>query len=75
MASEVEKSETGESARKSEFESEAAGKRVGLTTEFMEFLGQNKKWWLLPIIVVILLLGVLVLISGTPVGPFIYTLF
>ncbi len=58
-----------------DFESQATGKRPGLIAEFIEFLGQNKKWWLLPILVVILLLGTLVLLSGTAVAPFIYTLF
>jgi len=43
--------------------------------EFVEFLGENKKWWLAPIIVSILLLGALVLMGGTAAAPFIYTLF
>ena len=43
--------------------------------EFLEFLGDNKKWWLLPIVLVLLVFGVLVLFSGTAAAPFIYTLF
>ena len=43
--------------------------------EFVEFLGQNKKWWLAPIIISVLLLGGLVLLGGTAAAPFIYTLF
>jgi hypothetical protein len=40
------------------------------------FLKQRKKFWLLPIIVTLLGLGVLiVLASGTAIAPFIYTLF
>ena len=39
------------------------------------FLKANKKWWLLPLVFVVLVLGVLVFLSGTPVAPFIYTLF
>ena len=50
-------------------------KRRGLLAEFIAFLSQNKKWWLLPIILVILLLGTLVLLSSTGAMPFIYTLF
>ena len=41
----------------------------------MEFLSQNKKWWLAPIVVSVLLLGALVLLGGTAAAPFIYTLF
>jgi hypothetical protein len=40
------------------------------------FLKTRKKFWLLPIIIVLLLLGIiLVLSSGSAVAPFIYTLF
>jgi hypothetical protein len=44
--------------------------------ELLEFMGENKKWWLIPILVVFLLLGGLIFLSqGTVVAPFIYTLF
>lgn len=40
------------------------------------FLRERKKWWLLPMIMVLLLIGVLIVMtSGTAVAPFIYTLF
>ena len=40
------------------------------------FLKERKKFWLLPIIAVLLIFGVLiVLTSGTAIAPFIYTLF
>jgi drug/metabolite transporter superfamily protein YnfA len=40
------------------------------------FLRERKKWWLLPMVLVLLLFGVLIaLTSGTAVAPFIYTLF
>lgn len=59
-----------------EFAAQAAsGDRSSLFREFFEFLGENKKWWLAPIILSMLLLGVLVLLSGTAAAPFIYTLF
>jgi hypothetical protein len=58
------------------FEKAAAEHRdVGLLGELWGFLNSTKKWWLLPIIVVIVLFGLLVLLSGTGVAPFIYTLF
>ena len=48
---------------------------VGFFREFWGFLRDNKKWWLLPILLVLLLFGVLVLLSGTGAAPFIYTMF
>ncbi|MBN1479540.1 hypothetical protein JXA70_04640 [candidate division KSB1 bacterium] len=40
------------------------------------FLKNRKKFWLLPIIIILLLFGVLiVLTSGTAIAPFIYTIF
>jgi len=33
------------------------------------------KWWLLPIVLVLLLLGLIVLLAGTSAAPFIYTIF
>ncbi len=47
----------------------------GLVAEFIEFLVHNKKWWLTPIVVTTLLLTLLVFLAGSPVAPFIYTLF
>jgi Family of unknown function (DUF5989) len=57
------------------FESLGSDKRSSLMGEFIELLKHNKKWWLLPIIVVVLGLGALVLLGGTALAPFIYTLF
>ena len=44
-----------------------------LLGEFWEFLRHNKKWWLLPILIVLLLFGLLIFLSGTGAAPFIYT--
>jgi hypothetical protein len=43
--------------------------------EFLGYLRQTKKWWMLPILIVMLCLGVLALLVSSPVAPFIYTLF
>ena len=44
--------------------------------EFLEFLKERKKYWLIPIIVVLALFGVLIVLSqGSVVAPFIYTIF
>jgi hypothetical protein len=39
------------------------------------FVIENKKWWLVPMLVVTALLVVLVVLSATPLAPFIYTVF
>ena len=44
----------------------------GLLREFWDFLKHNKKWWLTPILIALLLLGILVVASGAGLGPFIY---
>jgi len=47
-----------------------------LITEFWEFLKYRKKYWLLPIIIVLLLMGSLIVFTESSViAPFIYTLF
>ena len=43
--------------------------------ESMQWLRYNKKWWLFPIVCGLLVVGVIVVLSGTAVAPFIYTLF
>ena len=53
----------------------AEGSDPGIVREFIWFLRHNKKWWLTPIVLVILGLVVLAVFSTTPAAPFIYTLF
>ncbi len=44
--------------------------------EFYEFLKVRKKYWLLPIIIVLALFGFLIVLSqGSAIAPFIYTIF
>jgi len=57
------------------FQKLAEAKSPGVAAELLDFILHNKKWWLTPIIVVLLLLGLIALLSGTGVAPFIYTLF
>ena len=57
------------------FAERAKQRPVGLVREFVDFLLFNKKWWLTPIIVAMVLVGVLVLLSSTAAAPFIYALF
>lgn len=43
--------------------------------ELWTFFATRKRWWMIPIVAVLLLLGVLVMLSGTAAAPFVYTLF
>jgi hypothetical protein len=61
--------------RKDDFAAQASAGRESLVGEFSAFLKENKKWWLAPILIAILGLGLLVLLGGTAAAPFIYTLF
>ena len=48
----------------------------GLVRELWAFMRERKKWWLLPVIVVMLVVGtLLVLAQGSALAPFIYTIF
>ncbi len=57
------------------FEQLSKEPRSSLPAEFWQFLKYNKKWWLLPIILILLVLGILVLMSSSALAPFIYPLF
>ena len=62
--------------QKSEFEQAAAEQpRGGFAGELWTFMKENKKWWLLPLIVALLIFAALIFLSSTGVAPFIYTLF
>ncbi|MEO2023117.1 MAG: DUF5989 family protein [Pirellulaceae bacterium] len=67
--------ETTDNAPASEFADQANQQSVGIVREFWDFLKHNKKWWLLPILIVLIGVAGLVLLSGTTAAPFIYTLF
>ena len=59
-----------------QFEEVAKGQRkTGAVSEFWFFLSQTKKWWLLPIVIILVAFGLLLALSGTAAAPFIYTLF
>jgi hypothetical protein len=58
-----------------EFARQAQEAPPSALAEIWSFLKQNKKWWVTPVVVILLLFGFLVIISGTSVAPFIYSLF
>lgn len=61
--------------RASEFELAAKESRKSILREYVEFLGASKKYWLIPLFVVLLALAAIVTLGGTAAAPFIYTLF
>ena len=49
---------------------------MGFIKEFWEFLRVRKKYWLLPILIVLVIFGGLIILSqGSVVAPFVYTIF
>lgn len=50
--------------------------RFSILKELWEFMKHRKRWWLLPIVVLLALLGLLIIFTeGSALAPFIYTLF
>lgn len=58
----------------SSFESAARARR-GILREYWQFLRFHRKWYLIPVIVALVVLGILVFAAGSSVAPFIYTMF
>lgn len=63
------------SRSREEFIRQADARQAGLVRELLAMLRSEKKWFLLPILLVLLISGIFVVLSTTAVGPFIYTLF
>ncbi|MSR57252.1 MAG: hypothetical protein EXS05_06240 [Planctomycetaceae bacterium] len=63
------------SAAGNEFEQLRHEKQISLVQEFWLFVTENKKWWLIPILLVMSLVGLLAALASTGAAPFIYTLF
>ncbi|MFA6467266.1 MAG: DUF5989 family protein [Bacteroidota bacterium] len=50
--------------------------KLRILAEYISFLKENKKWWLFPIVTVLVLFGLLIVLTkGSALAPFIYTLF
>lgn len=60
---------------KTPFEAAGEEKPSNLLGELYCFLIQNKKYWMIPIVLILLVIGALVILGGTAAAPFIYTLF
>ena len=64
-----------EPEKKPSFEELSQAPEPGIFAEFVDFLRHNKKWWLLPILLMIAVFGLLMVLASSPAAPFIYTLF
>lgn len=72
----VEEKKQEPSQQATSFAQQAEQAPPGLVAEFWDFLIHNKKWWLTPIILVLIMFGVLIaLASNAAVAPFIYNMF
>jgi len=58
-----------------DFIQQAEQTQQGLLRELWAWLRYTQKWWLTPVVVLLLAVGVLLILSSTAVAPFIYTLF
>jgi hypothetical protein len=58
-----------------DFSREAEEPSPGLVREIWDLLRFNKKWWLIPVVIAVLLGSLLVFLSSTVFAPFVYTLF
>ena len=58
-----------------QLESFAQQKRGGLIREYWAYLRHSKKFYLIPIVAMLMVLGALIVAGGSAVAPFLYTLF
>ncbi|MFP6895420.1 MAG: DUF5989 family protein [Roseibacillus sp.] len=68
-------SDQGDQSKRNEFVEASKDAKTGFLAEMVGFLKDNKRWWLTPIVVFLLLLGALLILASTGAAPFIYTLF
>jgi hypothetical protein len=50
--------------------------KLRIIGQYLQFLREQRKWWIMPIVVLLLLLGLLIVLTqGSALAPFIYALF
>ena len=62
-------------SRKQSFRDLQPERRNGVVREFYLLIRHNKKYWMLPLLIIFLLVGLLVITAGSSSAPFIYRLF
>ncbi|WCJ60658.1 DUF5989 family protein [Fontisphaera persica] len=62
--------------KRTEFEAAGEEKELSLLGEFLLMLRENKKYWMIPLLILLLGFGLLLVLGSSPaIAPFIYTLF
>jgi len=64
-----------ETESRNQFAQQGQEGRTGLLADFIYLLKNNQKWWMLPLILVLIAFGIFMVLSSTGVAPFIYTVF
>ena len=57
------------------FSDQAGDSNPGLLAELWQLVREERKWWIAPVIIVLLVIGVLIVLGTTAAAPFIYSLF
>ena len=61
--------------RDGSFQEAADLERTTLVADFIDFVRDTRKWWIIPIVGILLILGGLITLASTGAAPFVYTLF
>jgi hypothetical protein len=71
----ADQSESQTPVPEADFAQQAEEPSPGIVREFLQFLMENKKWWLIPILVAVGLISLLVWLGSGPAAVFIYPIF
>jgi hypothetical protein len=67
--------EKKDSPTESEFTRQATAKRSSFLSDYVYLVKRNRKWWMLPLMGILLGFGLLMVLASTGAAPFIYTMF
>ena len=65
----------GSDTKATDFARQAAMKPTTTVGEYVYLLKKTKNWWMAPLLIVFSLFALVMILSSTPVAPFVYTLF
>ena len=68
-------SERETTSQAAEFARQGQQRPTSFLGDVLYFLRESKKWWMLPLIIMLLMFGLLMLLASTGMAPLIYTLF
>ncbi len=61
--------------RSDELRRQTEGTEANIVVEFIAYVSERKKWWLVPVFAALLLVSLFIALGGSAVAPLIYTLF